>query len=368
MSRRKSNANQSIHPSLFDQPPMPRLPFGEDDTIFGDLPIHPSISRDAGKMAMERRARANSSVRETRSDDIFGEVNVKGGEPPLMFMSFGSGSSGNCSYIGNRSKGFLIDAGVNSKHVVDTLMRNAITMDSIVGICLTHDHSDHILHAYDFLRKYRHLKLFCTPKTLNGALRRHNVSKNLSNYHSPIYKEFPFKIGPFEVVAFNVIHDGTDNCGYFISYQCGEHKQTMAIATDLGSVTDRVDYYMRQAEHIVIESNYDELMLARGRYPERLKDRIRGGSGHLSNSETALYLSRIYTPALRDIFLCHLSADNNTPQLALAEVRKALLQAGVVEIGEGRNTLEDERAPLQLSTLPRYDSSRLFVFSPRINE
>lgn len=275
----------------------------------------------------------------------------------LYFISFGSGSSGNCSYIGDRHSGFLIDAGVDARKVTDTLQANGIDMSAIKGICLTHDHGDHMKYVYQIVRKYRHIPVYCTPKAFNGLLRRHSISRRIKDYHSPIYKEFPFKIGNFEVTAFDVSHDGTDNAGFFITH--GD--KAVAVATDLGTITERVDHYMRKAQFIVIEANYDAAMLRDGRYPEYLKARIAADNGHLDNMVTAGYLASIYSPAIRAVFLCHLSHDNNTPQLALSAVTDALQKAGVSGFSDGVSGLIAENTDLILAALPRYDASPLYT-------
>ena len=280
----------------------------------------------------------------------------------IFFMSFGSGSSGNCSYIGDRSGGFLIDAGVEVAKVVEGLRRNGISMDRVAGICLTHDHGDHIRDVYPLLRRYRHLRVYCTPKTLNGILRRHNVSRRIKDYHSPVYKEFPFRIGNFEVTPFEVMHDGADNAGFFITN--GDCR--FAVATDLGCISERVDHYMRLANYIMIEANYDLRMLREGRYPEYLKARIEASNGHLDNRVAAEFLASIYTPQLRNIFLCHLSNDNNSPDRALRAVSSALAGIGVTRIGNGMIDLKDTAIPtdeprVHLVALPRFDPSPLYT-------
>lgn len=346
---KRSNKNISQHPSLFDidaPTSMPSLP-GIDS-----FPVHPAIERHVVKVRMESAARQQAA-----QPSPFDELREVKRKKPLMFMSFGSGSSGNCSYVGNGDCGLLIDAGVDPKHVENTLLRNGIGMDTIAGICLTHDHSDHIHFAYCLLRKHKHVRLYCTPKALNGILRRHSVSKRIRDYHTPIYKEFPFKVGPFQLTAFEVNHDGTDNAGYHIQY-ADTH---FTIATDLGSITDRVEHYMRLSRHIVIESNYDDEMLTNGTYAEYLKARIRSEHGHLGNHETAAFIAELSRGDLANVFLCHLSNDNNTPALALAASRDALVAAGVESIGDGSRSLESEKASLQLATLPRYEASPLYI-------
>lgn len=275
----------------------------------------------------------------------------------LLFISFGSGSSGNCSYIGSRTEGVLIDAGVDPETIAKAMEANGLSMDCVKGICLTHDHSDHVRFVYSLVRKRPHIGIYCTPKTLNGILRRHSISRRIKDYHKPIYKEFPFTAGGLTLTAFEVSHDGTDNSGYFIS----RGKHSFAIATDLGCITDRVDYYMRQARYIMIEANYDAMMLTTGRYPMHLKARIAAADGHLDNVVAAQFIHDIYSSKLTHIFLCHLSQDNNTPTIALGAVADALKQAGVPQTGDGSGSRSALAAPVQLAALPRFDPSPLYV-------
>lgn len=271
--------------------------------------------------------------------------------PPLeasdkvFFMSFGSGSSGNCAYIGDRKSGFLIDAGIDAKKVTSSLVANGITMDRVAGIILTHDHHDHISQAYSLLRANRHMRLYCTLRTFNGILRRHNISRRIKDYHTPIYKEFTFKIGGFEITPFEVMHDGSDNAGFHITH--GD--RTITVATDLGCISPRVDHYMRLADTIIIEANYDLHMLRNGAYPEHLKARIVADNGHLDNAVTARYLALIHSEKMRNIYLCHLSHDNNIPELALETVSDAI-----------DTVRQPEATPLRIIALPRYAVTPLY--------
>lgn len=274
----------------------------------------------------------------------------------LKFISLGSGSSGNCAYIGDNEGGILIDAGVDNNIVVKELAQNGIKMDMVKAICITHDHGDHIRFAYSIVRRYRHIGIYCTPRTLNGIMRRHNISRRFKDYHRPIYQENPFSIDNFKITAFEVSHDGTENMGFFI--ENGNHR--FAIATDLGCITPRVDFYMRQAQYIMIESNYDKEMLITGKYAEYLKARILADKGHLDNEVTARYIAEIYSPKLTHVFLCHLSNDNNTPNIALSTVSKPLFDRGI-KIGDGTESAISNDADIQIATLPRHESSILYI-------
>lgn len=275
----------------------------------------------------------------------------------LHYISFASGSSGNSCYIGNDEGGVIVDAGIRADAIEDILKRHGVTMRKVRGLILTHDHSDHVRYSYNLLRNNRHLSLFCTPRVLNGLLRRHSISKRIKEYHTPIFKEIPFKVAGMGITAFEVPHDGSDNMGFSIEF--GDHK--FVLATDIGSVTERARHYMSRANYLVIEANYDSDMLRLGRYPEYLKARIRSDNGHLDNADTAKFLAEIINPELQYIFLCHLSKDNNTPAKALTAVREALMQRGI-RIGHAEETLSDRRCDVQLMALPRFDPTRWFVF------
>lgn len=339
MARKTKQPSHDSFPGLFDD--------FEVELPKEKLPVFPDIASHAEKL----------KAQENETSPINQPIEQQQEIDKLLFFSLGSGSSGNCSYIGNYNTGFLIDAGVDMKKVLEGLKSNNISIDAVKGICLTHDHGDHIRYAYTILKKYRHIALYCTPRVLNGILRRHNVSRRIKDYHKPIYKEIAFNIDNFSITAFDVMHDGSDNMGFFI--ECGKHK--FAIATDLGCISPRVDFYMRQADYIMIESNYDKEMLANGSYPEYLKARIVADNGHLDNCVAAQFIADCYTPKLKYVFLCHLSNDNNTPDIATREVSTALKAKGAT-IGDGTQSIETRNADIQLVALPRYDTSPLYIF------
>lgn len=280
-------------------------------------------------------------------------------ERKLFYLGMGSGSSGNSCYVGTKNGGIIIDAGVKTDTIESMLSSNGIDIRKVVGVLLTHDHSDHVRYVYTLVRNHKHMRVFCTNRVLNGIMRRHSISKRLKDYHQPIFKEIPFNVCDLEVTAFDVPHDGSDNMGFSIVYD----DRRFVLATDLGSVNERARHYMSLANYLVIEANYDLEMLRNGRYPEYLKARIQTGDGHLDNLQTAAFISEIINPELKNIFLCHLSQDNNTPQKALAAVRGVLEKMGK-KVGTAMNSLSDRAADVQLMALPRFEATPLFVFRP----
>ena len=320
---------------------LPRLPFEE----WGEEEVKPAPRRQPA-------ARHREELHLSREEELAGEDDRR-----LHYISLASGSSGNSCYLGTRSGGIIVDAGIRADEIADKLDAAGIPMRHVKALLLTHDHSDHVRYSYNLLRTYRHLTLYCTPRVMNGLLRSHNISRRIKEYHTPIFKEIPFKVGDFEITAFEVPHDASDNMGFSIDFD-GRH---FVLATDLGEVTERARYYMSRANYLVIEANYDSDMLRRGRYPEYLKARIRAGNGHLDNVQTAAFLTEIVNPGLKYIFLCHLSKDNNTPALAVRTVEEALVEMGLT-VGRAEDTLSDRKADVQLMALPRFEATRKFTF------
>lgn len=242
----------------------------------------------------------------------------------LTFFSLASGSSGNCYYLGTVDFGILIDAGIGIRTIRKVLKDRAVDFSKIIAVLITHDHADHI-KTVGYLGEKLNLPVYATEAVHRGIEKSRYVEETLYASRRIIEKEVPFVIRDFRITAFEVPHDSTDNVGYHIEY--GEHKFTFA--TDVGHITDTVSRYMCLANHLIIEANYDEEMLRFGSYPAFLKERVASPTGHLSNHEAAEFLATHYDPKLKDIWLCHLSRDNNHPELAYKTVDIRLFQEGV---------------------------------------
>ena len=119
------------------------------------------------------------------------------------------------------------------------------------------------------------------------------------------------EIGDLRVRAFKKTHDAIDPHSFLVTY----NNITVGIFTDIGHCCENVIQHFQQCHAAFLEANYDEHMLENGRYPISLKNRIRGGFGHLSNKQ-ALKLFREHKPAfMSHLFLSHLSQENNSPGL-----------------------------------------------------
>lgn len=242
----------------------------------------------------------------------------------LRFFSIGSGSSGNCYYIGTGEYGFLVDAGVSAKTVIKGLKDNNLSFENIWGIFITHDHTDHIKGVGALGEKY-HIPIYATEEIHKGIKKNYHVKETLTSSCKFFKKGEIVSIREFNIISFPVSHDATDCVGYTFIYG----NQRFVVATDLGYISKEVADQIGKANYLVIEANYDETMLMNGSYSYPLKQRVKSHTGHLSNAHTANFLADNYQTQLTHVFLCHLSQENNTPEIAYKTVNDALTEKGI---------------------------------------
>lgn len=245
---------------------------------------------------------------------------------PLTFFSLGSGSCGNCYYLATESDAIIIDCGVSIRRFKKNMQEYGMKIGKVKGIIITHDHADHIKAAGKLSKEYN-LPVFATPLIHEGMDKnwQNSVKIPAENRHN-INKEEPFEIGSFRITAFSLPHDASENVGYYI--EVGEYR--FCVMTDVGDVTEIVKEYIQKSTHLILESNYDEEMLRQGRYPEMLKERIVSGHGHLSNKKAASALAENFHEHLKNVWLCHLSEENNHPELARKTIETVLRSYGII--------------------------------------
>lgn len=268
----------------------------------------------------------------------------------VRFMSLSSGSSGNCYYVESPEGAILIDAGINIRNIQHDLKSHGITIsDHVKAILLTHDHADHIRAIGHISKKYL-LPIYATEKVFRGIDMARYVTDKPENYLRHIIEpEKSFSIVGFDVTPFDIPHDASQNVGYHIV----GHGLSFTLMTDVGHITPKITEFASRAKHLVVEANYDREMLKYGTYPEFLKQRVSGPTGHLSNQETAEFLASIFNPDMENIWLCHLSKDNNHPELCWKTIENRLFNEGI-RVGKD----------VTLTTLKRTQASPLYVLVP----
>ena len=162
-----------------------------------------------------------------------------------------------------------------------------------------------------------------------------------------IQKEESVQVGEFSVTAFDVPHDSTACVGYRV--EAGGI--TFCLLTDVGHVTPTLEEQVPQADYIVLESNHDENMLMMGNYPAYLKGRIRGDKGHLSNEASAHLLAEHATPRLKHVWLCHLSEENNHPELARKTMETVCRSFGILPGKDFKMDILKRKTPSEMYEL-----------------
>ena len=245
----------------------------------------------------------------------------------LRFLSIGSGSSGNCYYLQTASgDAMLIDSGVGIRTIKKSLHDFGISLSSVNRILITHDHADHIKSVGVVSSEYN-IPVYATRDVHGGIERNYCVPKKVPTDNCMfIEKDARIKLGDFFITPFAVPHDSAGNVGYRIEAE----GVTFCLMTDVGHVTEEMQKYIAEANYLVIEANYDKEMLWNGTYPQHLKVRIDGPTGHLSNADCAEAVANYATIALKHVWLCHLSEENNHPVLALKTMEQVLRSYGIV--------------------------------------
>lgn len=243
---------------------------------------------------------------------------------------------------GKAGAGILIDAGVSFRRVRMEMEKEGYGIGAINSILISHDHWDHIRSIGSYCKRL-HLPIMCSPTLGKALIRRPGTGEYLRGVMNFLPEGWN-EIVPGHISAryFVVPHDATETVGYAILID--GHKYVHI--TDCGRMTEEAVNWCRQADTVVIESNYDPEMLANGPYPPDLQARIRNGHGHMSNGECAAAMAEFLHDGLKNVFLCHLSEHNNTPGLALEAARTAISASG---------------SGARLVALPRGTASPLFT-------
>lgn len=244
----------------------------------------------------------------------------------LKFISFGSGSSGNCYLLATPTDALLIDVGVGLRGLKKTCRDYGVNLSQIHHVLITHDHADHIKSVGSFSHDYN-VPVYATKEVHEGINRNYCVTQKVApDMARYLVKGTTEQIGEFAVTPFSVPHDSSDNVGYFIEAGGTD----FCIITDAGTVTEEMKVYIQRTHHLVIEANHDTEMVLSGPYPQFLKDRILSHTGHLSNSDCAQAVIDNMSDHLRNVWLCHLSEENNHPELARKTVETLFRSYGVI--------------------------------------
>ncbi|MBI5001336.1 MAG: MBL fold metallo-hydrolase [Euryarchaeota archaeon] len=234
----------------------------------------------------------------------------------LSLWPLASGSNGNALLVSSGTTTILIDDGISTKRLSASLGSAGKSLNDIAAVFITHEHHDHV-SGLPVLRKRTPSPFHASAGTA-GALPHEFDIKRVAPGKT-------IDVGNLRIEPFRTPHDAEESFGYLIEDK--EGKKAL-VATDVGHVNGHLLERLEGCGIVMIEANHDLEMLMDGRYPEMLKERIRGPLGHLSNDEAADVALEATKKGAKHVILAHMSADNNHPELALSTVMRTLKAAG----------------------------------------
>lgn len=223
----------------------------------------------------------------------------------VYITSLNSGSNGNCYYVGNDNEAVLVDVGISCKEVETRINKLGLSLSKVKAIFVSHEHTDHVRGIPVLASKYR-LPVYITTNTLRNC--RFRLDKQLLN---TFQANEPVSIGSLKVTAFPKFHDAVDPYSFVVA----NGNVRVGVFTDIGAPCENLTHYFKQCHAAFLESNYDEVLLEKGKYPYYLKNRIRSGHGHLSNTQALAFFKEHRPAYMSHLILSHLSNENNCPKL-----------------------------------------------------
>lgn len=240
----------------------------------------------------------------------------------MKFSVLASGSTGNSIYVENDQHAFIVDAGLTGKKMEALLAQIDREAKQLSGILVTHEHSDHIKGVGVLARKHN-IPVYANAKTWEAM--------NSSIGNIPLDQRFEWKTDELktfdglDIQSFAVSHDAAEP----MFYTFHEDGRKLVVMTDTGYVSDRMKGFISTADAYVFESNHDVSMLQMGPYPWKIKRRILSDVGHVSNEDAAVAMSEVVAEKETQIYLAHLSKDNNMKELARMSVSQTLESCGI---------------------------------------
>jgi phosphoribosyl 1,2-cyclic phosphodiesterase len=232
----------------------------------------------------------------------------------------GSGSSGNCVLVSSGHCRILIDAGFSARQIVQRLESVGVDPETLEGILLTHEHTDHIAGLKVFCGKFD-VPVYCNSLTAEYLVGAGIVEMRQCKIFST---GSSFTIQDLDVQTFYVPHDAIDPVAFVVSSDYG----SAGFLTDLGYATKLARERIREVHTLIVETNHDEQRLqSHPKRPWSVKQRILSRHGHLSNEAAASLVADIAGANLQRVILGHLSRDCNSPELALAAMNRLGLDA-----------------------------------------
>ncbi len=229
-----------------------------------------------------------------------------------------SGSSGNATIVESGGVRILVDAGLGPRACATRLklLGEDLFPRGVDAMIVTHDHGDHSAHVEPLARALGCPLYF--HEGIGGT--RARAKFEVRNY----CRGDSFSVGTVEVHTRKLPHDSPQ-----IAVGFSSASGSFALVTDLGRVPSDLPEFLARFDVVLLESNYCPDLLEVGPYPVRLRQRVSGGVGHLSNDESAALVAALAGTKVHTVHLGHISRANNTTERALEVVRR---RAGAIHV------------------------------------
>jgi phosphoribosyl 1,2-cyclic phosphodiesterase len=243
----------------------------------------------------------------------------------VQFTILGSGSNGNCAYLEAGQTRLLIDAGFSARQIRERLAQIGRAPESLTGILLTHEHTDHT-NGLGTLCGKTPIPIYCNRLTKEAVqMQFDGVPFDFRLFSTSA----SFEVGEVGIETFSVPHDAYDPVGFLLRTSGGR----IGFLTDLGHATKLVVERVRTSNVLVLETNHDMKLLQDDlKRPWSVKQRIMSRHGHLCNDAAATVLAELVTGDLKQVYLGHLSRDCNRPELARKTVSDRLNSIGATHV------------------------------------
>lgn len=272
----------------------------------------------------------------------------------INFKPLASSSKGNSTFISTRETSILIDAGLTCKKIIELLETINIDASTLDGIFITHEHSDHTKGIGVLSRKYN-IPIYATSKTIKAILNDDKIGDIDKRNLNIVYPFEKCVVNDLCITPFDIPHDAAQPVGYVLQ----SSGFNIGVATDFGHVTEDIKLMLKDLDILLLESNYDEVMLKHGSYSYPLKQRIKSNVGHLSNIDAGNLLCELHSKRLKHVFLGHLSEENNAPLVALETVKSILDSNNILYNTENEMTLNLAASAYDMITLKYQNELKL---------
>ena len=267
------------------------------------------------------------------------------GDNPFKVTVLYSGSKGNATLLETGDKKYLIDVGVKyTTQLLPALKKVKVKPNEIDGVFITHEHIDHINGLLQLMKKMD-CPVYASEGTWEGVRKRFPTLHSNQGYLMP---KALFLDG-ITVERISTCHDVREPNGFKF------HKDgyNFTYVTDTGRATAEVKEAVWEADTLVLEANHSLTMLQENRnYSDKLKWRIAGSVGHLSNEDTVALLKETRA---KTVYLAHLSEENNMPEVLAGRVGKEsdTIKANIIITKQDNMEVEMDKTRKKLAELAK---------------